>query len=88
MFTHVRDCIIIYCFQSTFISDTAPAILPHRVRRACDDRVSTQNRGLKYLHETLKILPQKPETIVIDELAGHLASIGAIHYTSNQIRPG
>ena len=45
-------------------------------------------RAEKYLQETLKILPQKPETIVIDELAEHLGSIGAIHYTSPQIRPG
>ena len=45
-------------------------------------------RGLKYLHETIKILPQKPETIVIDNLAEHLGAIGAIHNTSNQIRPG
>ena len=50
--------------------------------------IKARYRGLKYLQETLKILPQKPETIVIDELTGHLASIGAIHYTSNQIRPG
>ena len=45
-------------------------------------------RGQKYLQETLKMLPQKPETIVIDNIAEHLGSIGAIHYTSNQIRPG
>ncbi len=45
-------------------------------------------RGQKYLHETLKMLPQKPETIVIENIAEHLRSIGAIHYTSPQIRPG
>ena len=45
-------------------------------------------RGMKYLHETLKMLPQKPDPIVIDEIAEHLGSIGAIHYTSPQIRPG
>ena len=45
-------------------------------------------RGKKYLQETLKILPQKPETIVIDNIAEHLASIGAIHYTSHQCRHG
>ena len=45
-------------------------------------------RGLKYLQETLKILPQKPETIVIDDIAEHLGSIGAIHYASPQSRPG
>ena len=50
--------------------------------------IKARYRGLKYLHETLKILPKKPETIVIDELSEHLGSIGAIHYTSNQIRPG
>ena len=42
----------------------------------------------KYLQETLKMLPQKPEPIVIDELAEHLGSIGAIHWTSPHIRPG
>ena len=50
--------------------------------------VKARYRGLKYLQETLKILPQKPETIVIQNIAEHLGSIGAIHYTSPQIRPG
>ena len=45
-------------------------------------------RGNKYLHETLKMLPEKPEPIVIHNIAEHLGSIGAIHYTSPQIRPG
>ena len=46
-------------------------------------------RGQKYLQETLKMLPQKPETIVIDTIAEHLGAIGeTIHYTSNQSRPG
>jgi len=45
-------------------------------------------RGQKYLQETLKMLPQKPEKIVIENIAEHLGSIGAIHNTSNQIRPG
>ena len=45
-------------------------------------------RGQKYLQETLKILPQKPDTIVIDDIAERLGALGAIHYTSPQIRPG
>ena len=45
-------------------------------------------RGMKYLHETLKILPQKPDTVVIDQIAEHLGTIGAIHYTPNQLNPG
>ena len=44
-------------------------------------------RGVKYLHETLKILPQKPEVIVIDEITKRLGSIGAIHQTLRQIKP-
>ena len=44
-------------------------------------------RGLKYLHETLKILPQKPEGIVIEKIAEHLGTIGAIHYTPPQLTP-
>ena len=50
--------------------------------------IKARYRGLKSGQETLKMLPQKPETIVIDNLAEHLGAIGAIHNTSNQIRPG
>lgn len=50
--------------------------------------IKARYRGEKYLHETLKMLPQKPEPIVIENIAEHLGSIGAIHYTSHQIRPG
>ena len=43
-------------------------------------------RGMKYLRETLKILPQKLETIVIDEIAERLGSIGeTIHHTPSQL---
>ena len=42
-------------------------------------------RGLKYLRETLKILPQKPDAIVIEQIAERLGSIGAIHQTPAQI---
>ena len=42
-------------------------------------------RGEKYLAETLKILPQKPDDIVIAELSEHLCSIGAIHQIPHQL---
>ena len=45
-------------------------------------------RGLKYLEETLKILPQKPEPIVIDQITQHLSSIGAIHHTQTELNTG
>ena len=45
-------------------------------------------RGLKYLHEILKILPQKPEPIVIQHINEQLGSIGAIHYMQPELNPG
>ena len=45
-------------------------------------------RGLKYIHEILKILPQKPEPIVIQQITDRLCSIGAIHYTQANLNPG
>ena len=45
-------------------------------------------RGLKYKDEILKILPQKPEPIVIQQITEHLGSIGAIHYTQPNLNPG
>jgi hypothetical protein len=42
-------------------------------------------RGMKYLRETLKILPQKPDPIVIDQIAERLGAIGAIHHTPFQL---
>ena len=45
-------------------------------------------RGLKYLYETLKILPQKPDPIVIEQIAQHLGTIGAIHHTQPELNPG
>ena len=42
-------------------------------------------RGLKYWRETLKILPQKPDPIVIDQIAERLGAIGAIHHTPPQL---
>ena len=50
--------------------------------------IKARYRGLRYLQETLEILPQKPEAIVINNIAEHLGSLGAIHYTSPHIRPG
>ena len=64
----------------------APLRLEHAELSVLD--LKARCRGMKYLRETLKMLPQKPEPIVIDNIAEHLGSIGAIHYTSPQIRPG
>ena len=61
----------------------APLRLEHSEASVLD--LKAHYRGLKYLRETLKILPQKPDPIVIDEIAERLGSIGAIHHTSFQL---
>ena len=61
----------------------APLRLEHAKCSVLD--LKAHYRGVKYLQETLKMLPQKPETIVIDEIAERLGSIGAIHHTPFQL---
>jgi putative transposase len=36
-------------------------------------------RAAKYFEETIKMLPQKPEPILLDRIFGHVASLGCIH---------
>ncbi len=36
-------------------------------------------RAAKYFEETIKMLPQKPEPILFDQIFGHIASLGCIH---------
>ena len=61
----------------------APLRLEHSEASVLD--LKARYRGVKYLRETLKILPQKPDPIVIDEIAERLGSIGAIHHTPFQL---
>ena len=61
----------------------APLRLEHTELSVLD--LKARYRGLKYLHETLKTLPQKPEPIVIHQIAEHLGVIGAIHHTPSQL---
>ena len=61
----------------------APLRLEHSELSVLD--LKARYRGLKYWRETLKILPQKPDPIVIDQIAEHLGAIGAIHHTPAQL---
>ena len=63
----------------------APLRLEHSEFSVLD--LKARYRGAKYLHETLKILPQKPDAIVIDEIAERKpGSIGeTIHQTPIQL---
>ena len=61
----------------------APLRLEHAESSVLD--LKAHYRAMKYLRETLKILPQKPDPIVIDQIAERLGSIGAIHHTPPQL---
>ena len=62
----------------------APLRLEHSEWSVLD--LKARYRGVKYLQETLKMLPQKPEPIVIDQIAERLGeTIGAIHQTPAQL---
>ena len=64
----------------------APLRAEHAECSALD--LKARYRGMKYLRETLKILPQKPDPIVIDQIAEHLGAIGAVHQIHHQLTPG
>ena len=36
-------------------------------------------RAAKYFEETIKMLPQKPEPILLEQIFGQVASLGCIH---------
>ena len=44
-------------------------------------------RATKYFEETIKMLPQKPEPILLDQIFGHVASLGCIHPVNVQVFP-
>lgn len=44
-------------------------------------------RGFRYVHEILKMLPQKPEPILLGQIFAKLTSLGRIHPISTGIEP-
>ncbi|BAY62038.1 transposase [Calothrix brevissima NIES-22] len=44
-------------------------------------------RGFRYVHEMLKILPQKPEPILLAQIFAKLTSLGRIHPISTGVEP-
>lgn len=44
-------------------------------------------RAAKYFEETIKMLPQKPEPILFEQIFGRLAKFSAIHSAKNQLSP-
>lgn len=42
-------------------------------------------RAAKYFQETIKMLPQKPEPILLEQIFGQLASLGCIHPVNVQV---
>jgi putative transposase len=44
-------------------------------------------RAAKYFQETIKMLPQKPEPILLEQIFGQVASLGCIHAGNVQVPP-
>ena len=44
-------------------------------------------RAAKYFEETIKMLPQKPEPILFEQLFGRLATFSYVHNTKSQNAP-
>jgi putative transposase len=44
-------------------------------------------RAAKYFEETIKMLPQKPEPVLLEQIFGQVASVGCIHPVNVQISP-
>jgi putative transposase len=42
-------------------------------------------RAAKYFQETIKMLPQKPEPILLEQIFGQMASLGSIHSVNVQV---
>jgi len=45
-------------------------------------------RGYRYVHETIKLLPQKPEPILLARIFNQVASLGRIHAIQPGVPPG
>ena len=44
-------------------------------------------RGFKYVHETIKLLRQKPDPIVFQNICNHVDSLGSIHNSQATLAP-
>jgi hypothetical protein len=63
-------------------------------RRVCPDEqafsvldLKAYYRGYKYVTETIKMLREKPDPILISEIFRHVACLGSIHHTAAQLNP-
>ncbi len=44
-------------------------------------------RGAKYVEETIKLLRQKPDPILLNQIRNHVATIGSIHNVQAEMSP-
>jgi putative transposase len=66
-----------------FMVNFSQKILEHFRRNSVDDfsilDLKAFYRGSRYLDELIKLLPQKPEPILISRILNRVVNIGAIH---------
>jgi hypothetical protein len=67
--------------MSLFMVNVAHALL-HQFRRKCPKRsildVKAHFRAAKHFKETTKMLPERPEPILLEQTLGNIASLGSI----------
>lgn len=50
--------------------------------------LKAQYRGYKYVTETIQLLPQKPEPVLLAQIFKHVATLGRIHTAQTSFSPG
>jgi len=70
---------------SLFMVNVSQALL-HDFRQtspySCVLDLKAYFRASKYFEETIKMLPEKPEPILLEQIFGNVASLGSIHYVN------
>ena len=67
---------------SLFMVNVAYCLQAHMRPRDPDYRIldlKADWRGYKYVEETIKLLPEKPEPVLLRQILNHVARLGRIH---------
>jgi hypothetical protein len=84
-FMNIKETPVTNAVNLAFFMVNLAQILRHQIRPKQPDfsvlDLKAHFRGLKYVAETLKLLPQTPDPIVIQQIAAKVALIGAVNAT-------
>ena len=82
-FTSIQELPVTHAIHLSLFMVNLSQVLLHEFRQLHPNSgildLKAYFRAAKYLEETLKLLPQKPEPVLFEQIFGHLASLGCIH---------